>query len=231
MTCRAVSGPYRPPDLAHVPLPVIFLDDAIAVVDKPPDLLTCPGTSTPGWDSVLTRAQRLFPGATGSLLVHRLDQATSGLLVLALTPEAHLQLSGDFAARRVEKDYVAVLDGELAMSGGEISLPLRLDYPRRPLQIVDPAAGKPAQTSWRRLEVGCGRSLVLFQPRTGRTHQLRVHAADPRGLGAPIVGDRLYGTDGPRLLLHASRLAFSHPLTGLLLGFDSAPRSDTFRTP
>lgn len=213
---------FRPPEVT-APLGVVYADDDLAVVLKPPELLSCPGTSTPDWDSVSRRIPVLFPHATGPLLAHRLDAQTSGLMVVALTVAAHRHLSEQFKRRLVQKAYEAVLSGvmDTALSEGLIDLPLRGDWQQRPRQVVDVVAGKPAQTRWRVLERGVD-TRVHFEPITGRTHQLRVHAA--AGLGHTIVGDRLYGiASAERMHLHATALTFTHPATGARLSFTSRP--------
>jgi tRNA pseudouridine32 synthase/23S rRNA pseudouridine746 synthase len=199
---------------------VIFEDDWLVVVDKPVGLLSVPGRSAALADSVLARLRQRYPGATGPLLVHRLDLDTSGLLLAAKDEATHRALAAMFARRELTKRYVAWLDGELALArgdAGEIELPLRVDLDDRPRQIVDDAHGKPALTRWRVLARRDGRTLVELSPHTGRTHQLRVHCAHARGLGLAIAGDALYGRGelaAPRLLLHAEALAFAHPRTG-----------------
>ena len=197
-------------------LEVLHAEASFAVIVKPSGLLACPGRDPADFDSVQTRARQVFPHATGSILVHRLDQATSGLMVLGLTPEAHRNLSGQFERRQTEKVYVAVLDGDVACESGRIELPFRVDLENRPHQIYDPVRGKMGITRWRIMAREPGRTRVELRPETGRTHQLRVHAAHPLGLGCPIAGDRLYGdpASAPRLLLHAESLVFSHPVTG-----------------
>jgi len=229
---------FIPPDVRHLPMRVLHADDAIAVVVKPPELLSCPGTSTPNWDSVTLRAQELFPHATGPLLVHRLDAPTSGLMVLALTAASHKALSHQFAKRVVSKQYDAVcepisLDVKRLIVGdsGALDLSLRLDWPRRPLQIVDAVRGKAARTEWKVVATNHITTDALhlrLAPITGRTHQLRVHLAI--GLGYPIIGDRLYGRDPAealhsrqRLRLHASALAFTHPSSGERMAFVDRP--------
>jgi tRNA pseudouridine32 synthase/23S rRNA pseudouridine746 synthase len=192
---------------------VVFEDAWIVVVDKPCDLLSVPGRSGQLRDSVLTRLRARYPGATGPLVVHRLDLDTSGLLLAAKDSETHAALQRQFARREIEKRYVAWLDGVVAADAGVVELPLRVDLDDRPRQIYDPIHGKPAITEWCVLERATERTRVAFVPRTGRTHQLRVHAAHPLGLGIPIVGDRLYGRAAARLMLHAERLGFVHPRT------------------
>ena len=192
----------------------VFEDPWLIVVDKPCGLLSVPGRHARLRDSVLVRLQARFPDATGPLVVHRLDLDTSGLLLAARDPDTHAALQRSFARREIDKRYVAWLDGAVASDAGVIELPLRVDLDDRPRQIYDPVHGKPAVTEWRVLERSGNQTKVALFPRTGRTHQLRLHAAHPLGLGAPIVGDRLYGRDGARLLLHAEALAFTHPRTG-----------------
>ncbi|MCA9545694.1 MAG: RluA family pseudouridine synthase, partial [Myxococcales bacterium] len=153
-------------------------------------------------------------------IVHRLDLDTSGLLVVGRSPAVHAALQGLFAARRVQKRYLAVVEGHLTGSG-VIELALRGDPLDRPRQVVD-AAGKPARTGWHALAQAGGATRLALTPHTGRTHQLRVHCAHPHGLNAPIRGDRLYGTPADRLHLHAESLAFEHPVTGAPLSV-SAP--------
>jgi tRNA pseudouridine32 synthase/23S rRNA pseudouridine746 synthase len=190
------------------------------VVDKPHGLLSVPGREASLTDSVLTRLRARYPNATGPLLVHRLDLDTSGLLVAALDPRTHATLQRQFLHRTVHKRYVAWLQGLVKGERGTIDFPLRVDLDDRPRQIHDPVHGKPAVTEWHVLERDGERTRVAFFPHTGRTHQLRVHAAHPLGLGAPIVGDRLYGHPGERLLLHAEALSFLHPGTGQPVTFE-----------
>jgi tRNA pseudouridine32 synthase/23S rRNA pseudouridine746 synthase len=155
----------------------------------------------------------------GASLVHRLDLDTSGVLLAALDAGSHRALQKQFLARTVRKRYVAWLEGEVNGEGGTLCLPLRVDLEQRPRQMVCFEHGKKAVTEWRVLERRGGRTRVELHPHTGRTHQLRVHAAHPRGLGAPIVGDRLYGSEGERLMLHAEALTFTHPATAERLTF------------
>lgn len=215
-----VSRPALPAP-ADLSLRVIHQDEWLVVVSKPAGLLSVPGRSPSDHDSVQSRLRALFPDAEGPLLVHRLDQDTSGLLVAALDPHTHRHLQRQFARREVSKQYVAWLASEVAGTSGEITLPLRVDLEDRPRQIHDPVHGKAALTRWRVLERRDGRTRVELSPHTGRTHQLRVHAAHHQGLAAPIVGDRLYGHAGERLLLHACRLEFVHPGTGQTVVFES----------
>jgi tRNA pseudouridine32 synthase / 23S rRNA pseudouridine746 synthase len=181
---------------------VLHVDDHMVVVDKPPGLLSVPGRTEP--DCASARVQRLYPDA---LIVHRLDQATSGLLLFARGIDAQRAFSADFAERRVGKLYVAIVAGRL-QGEGLIDLPLAADWPNRPRQQVDHAHGKPSQTRWRVLGHEGRHSRIALEPLTGRSHQLRVHMAQ---LGHPILGDTLYAAPdiaafSPRLLLHASEL-------------------------
>lgn len=206
-------------------LRIVYADDDVAVIDKPSGLLSCPGRDPSLFDSVQTRVPQVFPAATGSILAHRLDQPTSGLLVVGLNPASHRALRLQFEARTVEKAYEAVLIGLVADDAGVIELPFRLDVERRPHQIWDPVHGKVGVTHYEVLarDVDTGRTRVRFVPLTGRTHQLRTHAAHALGLGCPIAGDALYGdpSTSPRLLLHARHLAFDHPVLGKKLSFMS----------
>ncbi len=198
-----------PPDTG---IPVIFADDALIVADKPAGLLSVPGRGPERADCLVSRLQRDYPDA---LTVHRLDMSTSGLLVLARGEEMHRRLSKLFRDRLVDKRYVAVVAGLVEADSGEINLPLIVDWPNRPRQMVDHSLGKPSLTRFRVLErnTESNTTRVELEPWTGRSHQLRVHMAS---LGHPILGDELYGDESsaPRLLLHALTLAFPHPLTG-----------------
>ena len=197
---------------------VVFEDSWLAIVEKPCGMLSVPGRSAHLHDSVSTRLRERFPDATGPLLVHRLDLDTSGLLLVAKDAGTYASLQRLFANRAITKRYIAWLDGEIVGERGTIDLALRVDVDDRPRQIHDPVHGKHAITHWRVLAREAGRTRVEFLPYTGRTHQLRVHAAHPHGLNAPIVGDPLYGREAPsegeRLMLHAECLAFVHPVTG-----------------
>lgn len=202
---------------------IVLLTGRFVVVDKPAGLLSVPGKGEANQDCVARRVAAAFPEARGPLIVHRLDMATSGLLVLALDPLAHRSLSMAFERRAVSKRYEALLGGDVSPLGreGEIDVPIRTDITRRPLQIVDDVHGKPSRTRWILRGIHDGpsgtRSRVEFEPITGRTHQLRLHSATatPRGLGCPIVGDDLYGGEpATRLMLHARDLCFPDPETG-----------------
>jgi tRNA pseudouridine32 synthase/23S rRNA pseudouridine746 synthase len=205
-------------------LDIVYADDQLVVVDKPGGLLAVPGRGPENQDCVVNRIKKMFPVCIDQPAVHRLDMATSGLMVLAFTVEAHRSLSRQFSERRVEKRYIALLEGLVAAESGEIMLRFRLDPKNRPYQVYDPVHGKPGSTRWRCLEIKGNRTRVEFVPLTGRTHQLRLHAAHELGLGCPIVGDSLYGsgTQGDPMLLHAAALSFFHPDTGEKMVFSSA---------
>ena len=199
---------------------LIHADRALLVINKPSGLLSVPGRGIEKQDCLVSRVQIDYPDA---LIVHRLDCDTSGLLVLARGKEMHRCLSIGFQDRQVDKRYVAVVDGELATTSGEVNLPLIVDWPNRPLHKVDFVTGKPSLTLYRVLNYNpAGRySRVELTPETGRTHQLRVHM---QALGHPILGDSLYAdanvrAKADRLLLHAEYLAFSHPESGERLEF------------
>jgi tRNA pseudouridine32 synthase/23S rRNA pseudouridine746 synthase len=192
-------------------LEVVIEDDYLALVNKPAEFLSVPGKEVK--DSVVARVAMLYPDATGPLIVHRLDMATSGLLLIAKSIEIHKELQSQFIKRKVKKRYVALLDGLLKEDHGIIDLPLRVDLDNRPNQMVCYEYGKSAQTKWEVIERRENQTLVHFYPITGRTHQLRVHAAHQLGLNTPIVGDDLYGTKANRLHLHAESITFNHPVS------------------
>lgn len=202
-----------------------YADADIVLLEKPAGLLSCPGKGPDKKDSVQTRIPALYPRAQGSILAHRLDQATSGLMVVGLHPKSHRHLQQQFENREIEKEYEAILDGLVEGDEGQIELAFRVDIHRRPHQIHDPVFGKMGITRWqvRQKNVTEQKTRVRFFPKTGRTHQLRVHAAHPLGLNCPIAGDALYGDpqSAPRLLLHAARLRLTHPDTGKRLDFSS----------
>ncbi|WP_428424796.1 RluA family pseudouridine synthase [Methylibium sp.] len=198
---------------------VVYRDEHLLVVDKPPGLLAVPGRGTLKQDCLAARLQALW---ADTLVVHRLDQATSGLMVFARSPAVQRCLSMAFERREVIKRYVAVVWGRVEAPQGCIDLPLRADWPNRPRQQVDREQGKPSCTRWHVLSHhAAGETTRLeLEPQTGRTHQLRVHLW---AIGHPIVGDTLYGAaeqmPATRLLLHASELAFAHPVSGAPLHF------------
>ena len=193
-------------------LEIVYEDEWLSVVNKPAGMLSVPGKSDV--DSVYGRVRRMYPEATGPMIVHRLDMATSGLILIAKTKEVHQNLQAQFKNRTVCKRYVAWLDGIVKEKEGRIELPLRPDPEDRPRQVVDAVHGKPAVTDYTVLHYHSGRTFISFIPKTGRTHQLRVHSAHPLGLNAPIVGDELYGKKANRLYLHAEYLGFVHPVSG-----------------
>lgn len=204
-------NPFERNDAAHKTLEIVYEDDCMVIVNKPTELLSVPGKQIK--DSVFTRVQQLYPEATGPLLVHRLDMATSGLLVVAKSSEIHKIVQSQFIKRQIKKRYVALLDGIVQEDTGTINLPLRVDLDNRPNQLVCYEYGKKARTDYEVLSRNNNSTLIYFYPITGRTHQLRVHAAHPSGLNCPIVGDDLYGTKSNRLHLHAESITFQHPIT------------------
>jgi tRNA pseudouridine32 synthase/23S rRNA pseudouridine746 synthase len=201
---------------------VLWEDDCVLVISKVADVLSVPGKSPR--ESVYSRLKTFLPEATGPLLVHRLDMSTSGIMLVAKTKEVHKNLQAQFANRVVQKTYTALLSGVPEQTEGLIDLPLRVNLEDRPRQLVCYEHGKAAVTRWKLVEHSDSPSRVLFFPETGRTHQLRVHAAHSKGLNAPILGDDLYGCSGDRLYLHASAITFRHPETGKKMHFsDPAP--------
>ncbi|MCG9596027.1 pseudouridine synthase [Vibrio sp. Isolate25] len=190
-------------------LEILFEDEAMVVVNKPSGLLSVPGKTIK--DSAYTRLQQRYPDVEGPFVIHRLDMATSGLLVFALTKRANKNLQKQFISRSVQKRYVALLEGKVSQTSGQIDLPMRGDPDDRPRQLVCFEHGKPAETYWELIETRDGRSKLYLYPKTGRTHQLRVHCAHHLGLNLPMVGDGLYGQRADRLHLHAQRLEIEHP--------------------
>ncbi|WP_299845030.1 RluA family pseudouridine synthase [uncultured Roseovarius sp.] len=205
---------YCPPD---TPLDVLHEDHEIVVVDKPAGLLSVPGKGARLADCLLSRVQEAFPTA---LLVHRLDRDTSGVMVFGLTPHAQRNLSMQFEKRATKKTYIARVSGHLEPKTGTVDLPLIVDWPNRPLQKVCHETGKPAETDWRVMRYGDDETRVKLTPKTGRSHQLRVHML---ALGHVILGDPLYATgvaaDHPRLMLHSKELRISHPESGRGMSF------------
>lgn len=222
-------------------LEIVYQDDVIVVVNKPSGLLSVRGKNIE--DSVYSRIKQQFPKATGTLIVHRLDMATSGLMVLALTKEAQKNLQKQFISRMIKKRYVALLEGKVEgrldessvdfsdKKVGDITLPLRGDFDDRPRQLVCFEHGKAASTHWQVIEQIAGRTKLYLYPETGRTHQLRMHCAHPLGLNLPILGDDLYGRNThysssevcdkktQRLHLHAETLTLNHPITKEVMTF------------
>lgn len=212
----AAAGPferliYRPP--ATPDLPVIHVEPAFLALDKPALLLTVPGKPLAHRDCLEARAQAVYPDAR---IVHRLDRPTSGVVVMARTPEAHRHLGLQFERRKIEKRYVARVAGEIGAEEGVISAPTCGDWPNRPRQMVCFTHGKPAETGWRVLAREPDATRVALFPKTGRTHQLRLHMA---WLGHPILGDEFYAPPeirvrAPRLQLHAEELTLRRPDDG-----------------
>jgi len=202
---------------------ILHQDQDIIVVVKPSGLLSIPGRGPEKIDSVSHRIRESIPGCIDQPSVHRLDMDTSGLMVLALTTEAHRNLSIQFQERKTDKHYEALLEGILTETEGTITLPFRLDVENRPYQIYDETHGKMGTTHWKTINTEDGLTRIAFHPITGRTHQLRLHASHSKGLGTPIVGDSFYGTGtGPgQLKLHATELTITHPSTGESLTFRS----------
>lgn len=195
------------------PLKILYEDEWIVAVEKPSGMLSVPGKND--LDSVQQRLRLMYPDATGPLVVHRLDMATSGILLAAKDKDVHARLQSQFETRSISKEYIAILDGVPSQEFGIIDLPICLNPLDRPRQMVDFENGKPAITEYKVECIKNGRVKVVFKPHTGRTHQLRVHSAHVSGLGCPISGDELYGNpdSAPRLCLHASRLVFRHPVS------------------
>ncbi len=204
-----------------VELDFVFQDPHLLIVNKPAGLLSVPGRGEDKQDCLSTQLQQIYSDV---LTVHRLDMATSGLMVFARGAEMQRSLSKLFRERKVEKRYVAIVAGRLTSVNGEVGLPLIADWPNRPLQKVDLQIGKPSLTRYSLLafDDASNTSRISLIPVTGRTHQLRLHMA---AIGHPILGDALYGdmVSSPRLLLHACLLSFTHPVSGELLNFVSQP--------
>lgn len=212
-------------------LPIVYQDEYMVVVNKPNEFLSVPGKHIQ--DSVYARIKQQFPEATGTLIVHRLDMSTSGLMVLALTKRVQKHLQQQFVNRTIKKRYVATLEGDIASSTngveGEVNLPMRGDLEDRPRQLVCFTQGKHAKTQWKIISTIAGKTKLYLYPETGRTHQLRVHCAHPEGLNIPILGDDLYGhnsehgddmSNNHRLHLHAQQLTLSHPISKETITFE-----------
>ena len=213
-----MSDAYAPPD---TPLEVIHADHQVLLAVKPAGLLSVPGKGAHLADCLLTRVQAAYPEA---LLVHRLDRDTSGVMVFALTPHAQRHLGLQFEKRQVKKTYVARVWGRVAEKTGTIDLPLIVDWPNRPRQMVDLENGRAALTEWRVLGANDAVSRLRLFPKTGRSHQLRVHC---QAIGHPILGDPFYATgaarEHPRLMLHSEQLRFRHPDGGKGMSFTAKP--------
>lgn len=211
---------YSPPMNPY--LDIVYQDDALVILNKPSELLSVAGKGPELKDCLESRVQTVFPTAK---IVHRLDMATSGLLIMALTKAAHREVSRQFQDRETQKSYTARVYGHISEDKGSVDLPLICDWPNRPKQMVDHHNGKKALTHWQVLEReddgSAGATRVLLTPITGRSHQLRVHMLS---LGHPIIGDRLYAHPealamAPRLHLHARWIAFKHPVSGEAVEF------------
>ena len=203
------------------PLEVVHDDKWLTALNKPSGMLSVPGKALE--DSLLSRYRVAHPEATGPIVVHRLDQETSGLVVFAKDKATHKLLQQQFEQHTIQKCYCALLDGIVPQDEGVIDLPIMPDVDDRPRQRVDYEHGKPAVTRYRVLERCDGKTRIAFFPLTGRTHQLRVHASHPLGLNCPITGDRLYGRPASRLMLHAQSITFTHPATGLPVTLECPP--------
>ena len=201
-------------------LSIVYKDDDLLVVNKPAEFLSVPGVNID--DSVYMRIKTQFPEASGPLIVHRLDMSTSGLLMIALNKRVHKALQKQFIERTIDKRYVALVNGNVAEDSGVIDLPLVLDFDDKPRQMVCYKHGKPSLTTWQVLERNNNITRLQLYPKTGRTHQLRVHCAHSSGLNMPIIGDTHYGQKAERLHLHAEYLAFTHPITLKRLEFEVA---------
>lgn len=202
------------PFLAHVEHwepNIVWEDDFLLIVNKPHGVLSVPGKNN--LPSVYSFVRERYPYATGPMIVHRLDMATSGLLLIAKTKEVHCAMQKQFENHTIRKRYVALLENSIGKEQGKIVLPICPDVEHRPCQMVSETLGKYAETLYEVIERNNGRTKVFFYPLTGRTHQLRLHAAHTLGLNAPIVGDELYGTKSDRLYLQAQRIEFNHPVT------------------
>ena len=195
------------------PLRILYEDEWVVAVEKPSGMLSVPGKND--LDSVQQRLKQMYPDATGPLVVHRLDMATSGILLAAKDKDVHAKLQLQFETRSISKEYTAILDGVPKEKCGIVDLPICLNPLDRPRQMVDFENGKLAVTEYNVVSVYAGHARIVFKPQTGRTHQLRVHSAHKLGLESPISGDELYGNpdSAPRLCLHASKLVFRHPVS------------------
>ncbi|MGQ8365903.1 pseudouridine synthase [Glaciecola sp. 1036] len=211
---------YNPPKDPY--LHFIYRDDDIAILEKPSGLLSVPGKAPEHRDSLAWRVATVLPTAT---VVHRLDMATSGLMIFALNKQAHRAISKQFELRQIDKTYYALIYGIPTRKSGQINLPLICDWPNRPKQMVDHERGKKAITDYQVIQTQGDVCKVQLHPITGRSHQLRVHMLS---MGHPILGDRLYAHPealalSPRLCLHAASISFTHPTTAQKLSFESKP--------
>lgn len=210
-----LSREYHPP---QTPLCVLYEDEEIIALDKPSGLLSVPGKGAHLADCLQSRLLDYDPNA---LLIHRLDCDTSGVIVFAKSPHAQRHIGLQFEKRQSRKTYTAWVEGRVEEPKGEVDLPIIVDWPNRPMQKICHETGRPAQTQWRRIGQKSGHSKMELSPKTGRSHQLRIHM---REIGHPILGDTLYGPNpplAPRLLLHASALAIRKPTGGEWLIFEA----------
>jgi tRNA pseudouridine32 synthase/23S rRNA pseudouridine746 synthase len=200
---------------------ILYQDERLVVINKPPGLLSVPGRGEDKQDCAASRLRALVGDAR---VVHRLDCATSGVMLFALGADMQRELSRLFHDREVRKEYIALVEGCVSDEEGSIDIALRGDPATRPVQVIDEIYGKPALTHWRLISREESASRLRLWPQTGRTHQLRVHCM---AIGHPIIGDRLYnenasGKNGERMMLHASSLCFTHPVTGMEMRFEAA---------
>ena len=207
-------------DSSHECPPAIFADNRLIVFEKPTSLLSVPGIGPEKADCLASRAEKAYPGAR---IVHRLDRDTSGLIVMARDADAHRELSRQFQDREVDKNYEAIVGGLVAIDEGTIDAPIRKDMDNPPRQLIDDVHGRPSVTHWEVIDRLEDRTRLRLHPITGRSHQLRLHLLS---IGHPILGDDLYAPEdlreaAPRLMLHATLLALSHPTNGKTLVFES----------
>jgi tRNA pseudouridine32 synthase / 23S rRNA pseudouridine746 synthase len=200
---------------------ILYRDEHLVVIDKPPGLLSVPGRGPDKQDCAASRLQALVSDAR---VVHRLDCATSGVMLFAIGADMQRALSRLFHDREVHKEYIALVEGRVGDETGTIDIALRGDPATRPVQVIDELNGKPALTHWQLISRTKAASRLRLLPQTGRTHQLRVHCM---ALGHPIIGDRLYnknacGETGERMMLHAASLRFTHPASGADMLFEAA---------
>lgn len=209
-----VQSDYTPPS---DPLSVLYEDGSIVVVDKPAGLLSVPGRGPHLADCLISRIAEIYPAV---LLVHRLDRDTSGVMVFAVTREAQKALGQQFERKQTQKTYVARVSGRLEADSGTVNLPLIVDWPNRPKHMVCHETGKPAQTDWRVVDRLSHETRVSLTPKTGRTHQLRLHMM---ALGHPVLGDPFYASgadaDFDRMMLHSETLSLTHPGSGEPVSF------------
>ncbi len=226
-----MTAAYRT-DIPHIPFDpawLIYEDEALLVINKPSGLLSVPGRNVHPESNLLAQVQT---HCSEALIVHRLDMDTSGLMVLAKNKAAHRHLSIQFQDRLTDKRYQAICYGRLSQPEGQVQLPMRCDWEKRPLQMIDFRQGKAATTQWQAKDLGNGLSLLSLTPITGRSHQLRLHM---KILGHPILGDNLYADSrsfemAERLLLHACALSFSHPTHGQKLSFEHNENLNNYLT-